>query len=607
MKASRFLKTWPLFLGAVLLFLFGWWFGTPATGEKHIHTESDTLWTCSMHPQIRQPNPGLCPICNMDLIPLEEGAATGPREIVLTSEAVALLDLRTAPVVRAPAQAEVRLFGRIDYDERRISTITSRVAGRLDRLFVDYTGALVRQGDHLAEIYSPDLMVAQRELIEARRSLENNPSGAARDTRRRLLEAAREKLRLLQFSEQQIAEIENSETPSDHLTLYAPQSGVVTAKLANEGQYVKTGDPLFKVADLSTVWLKLEAYESDLQWLRYAQDVRFTVEALPGRTFHGPIAFIDPEIDPMRRVAKVRVNVDNPDLALKPGMFAEAVARSSVTANGRALDPSLAGKWISPMHPEIVKDGPGQCDICGMDLVPAEELGFIPDAKGAPEPLLVPASAVLRTGQRAVVYVKLKEAGHYEGREILLGPKVGERFIVEGGLEEGELVVVHGAFKLDSELQIQAKPSMMSLTPAGTEVDPAEAAALRAALAVYYPIASALAHDDEPAAKQAAAQLAEVLEPLGLADFTAPLLDASDLKSRRAAFARLSQQLIALIRERAPDAVGPAYVVHCPMAFGGGADWLSPEPKVLNPYYGDAMPTCGNVTETLSLGSSTDH
>lgn len=614
MKTSDFLqrlKRSPrkllAFFVPVVLFLAGWWFGLPPSGKHDGHdTAADTIWTCSMHPQIRQPNPGLCPICNMDLIPLQPGGATGPRELSVSPEAAALLDLRVAPVVRAPAEAEVRLFGRIDYDERRISTITSRVGGRLDRLFVDFTGALVRKGDHLAEIYSPDLLVAQRELIAAKRAFgaAGSSSPAVKDTRRRLLEAAREKLRLLQFTDDQIQTIENADEPSDHLTLYAPQAGIVTAKLATEGQYVKTGDPLFKVADLSSVWLRLEAYENDLQWLRYAQDVEFTVGALPGRTFHGPIAFIDPEIDPMRRVARVRLNVDNADYALKPGMFAEAVARSSTAADGRVLDPSLAGKWISPMHPEIVKDGPGQCDICGMDLVPAEELGFIPNAGSAPEPLLIPASAVLRTGERAVVYVRLDKPGHYEGREILLGPKVGERYIVEAGLDEGDLVVTRGAFKLDSELQIQAKPSMMSAPSGSSDADPEKAAALRDALEAYLPVAAALANDDDTAARQAATEMLPAFEKLELAKLVQTLIDAPDIKSRRSALKPLSDQLINLIRRHGQDAVGNAYVVHCPMALGGkGADWISNEPKVLNPYFGDAMLECGDVTETLSLGS----
>lgn len=707
----------------IALFLAGWWFGLPAA-DKHDQGSSDgvseEVWTCSMHPQIRQPEFGLCPICNMDLIPLTASDDGGLRELSISDEASALLDIRVAPVVREPAEAEIRLFGKIDYDERRTTTITSRVAGRLDRLFVDFTGAVVKKGDHLAEIYSPDLLVAQRELISARANYRLTDSGPVGETRRRLLESAREKLRLLQFSEEQITSIEESKNPDDHLTLYAPQTGVVTAKLANEGQYVKTGDPLFKVSELETVWLKMEAYESDLQWLRYAQKVEFEVEALPGKTFEGRIAFIDPDLDMMKRVARVRVNVENPGLLLKPGMFAKAIVRSATSADGRVLDPSLEGKWISPMHPEIVKDAPGQCDICGMDLVPAKELGFIPNPEAAPEPLLVPASAVLRTGNRAVVYVRLKggDGPVFEGREIVLGARVGEQYIVDSGLSEGELVVSRGAFKLDSELQIRAKPSMMNpdaglnempahsapeslagqwapvpralgrllespdmaqLEEIGTLVksidtsklqpeelslwtefsrrltndlhvarkqmeqspeisaamteraiekagrylglpyepvappsgDPETAAELKKILSDYQPLASALAADDDAAASSAAKALAtsmsesSVSEIKELSELAEKTSAATDLESRRAAFQPLSDAIIKVVRKGGIDAVGNAYVVHCPMAFGGkGADWLSDKPEVKNPYYGDAMLGCGAVTDTLSTGDA---
>jgi membrane fusion protein, copper/silver efflux system len=723
MKIPTFLKRAPRKLIAIviplLLFFFGWWFGLPPSEKSGdgAAAGSGETWTCSMHPQIRQPEFGLCPICNMDLIPLEsDGGGGGLRELSVTPEAVALLDLRVSPVVREPVANEVRLFGRIAYDERLVSTITSRVAGRLDRLFVDFTGALVAEDDHLAEIYSPDLLVAQRELIEARRATDSmaaDASAAVRDTRSRLLQAARERLRLLQFSDTQIESIERLREPTDHLTLRAPQAGVVIEKLANQGQYVETGDPLFRIADLTKVWLNLEAYENDLQWLRYAQDVSFEVEALPGRTFHGRIVFIDPEIDSARRVARVRVNVPNDRQALKPGMFARATVRSTTASDGRVLDPSLAGKWISPMHPEIIKDGPGSCDICGMDLVPAEEFGFVADLETRGEPLLVPASAVLRTGARAVVYVRLPERDTptFEGREIVLGPRVGARFIVASGLEEGEAVVTRGAFKLDSELQIKGKPSMMNPdagipeTPAhdapesltgqwpaipralhrfmenptrerldalktlvsaidpaqlqddelarwtefsrrllndfaaagqilesqpaqaaaqvarGVELagrflglpylpdataagDPAITAALRQVIDAYLPVAKALADDDDEAAKQAAAKLVALsdddLRPLAEA-----VAAAGEIKDRRAAFQPLSDRLIALIREHGTDAVGNAYVVHCPMAFGNtGGDWISAKPEVLNPYFGDRMLTCGTVTDTLSVDPS---
>lgn len=453
------------------LFGAGWWFGLPAEKKDqhdHADTESNEVWTCSMHPQIRQPNFGLCPICEMDLIPLQDSGDGGIREISVSSEAAALLDLQVSPVVRSIAEADISLFGKISYDERSISSITSRIGGRVDRLFVDFTGALVRKGDHLAEIYSPEIYVAQREVIEATKAIRNQQSGAskpARQTRLRLLNAAREKLRLLQLSEAQIDDIADQSEPSDRITINSPQDGVVVSKSVDLGKYVKTGDSLFKVADLSKLWFVMEAYESDLPWLRYAQDVAFTVEALPGQVFHGRVAFIDPDINPVTRIAKVRVNVLNPKQLLKPGMFARAEVKSKMTGSGKVLDPELAGKWISPMHPEIMKDAPGQCDICGMDLVPAAELGFVAESVDSKTlPLLVPVSAVLQTGERAVVYVRIPEKldPTFEGREIVVGPKVGDQFIVEGGLSEGELVVTQGAFKLDSELQIKAKPSMMN-------------------------------------------------------------------------------------------------------------------------------------------------
>ncbi|MCP5542629.1 MAG: efflux RND transporter periplasmic adaptor subunit [Akkermansiaceae bacterium] len=460
------------------LFLLGWWFGLPS-GDGHDHGKSaadETIWTCSMHPQIRQPNPGLCPICNMDLIPLASGETRGLREVSVSEEAAALLDVRVTPVMRAPAVAERRLFGRIEYDERRITTVTARVGGRIERLYPDFTGSLIRNGDHLAEIYSPELLVAQKELIEARRAMERggSPSTAVETTRGRLLEAAREKLRLLQLSPQQISRIEQNDSPDPTLQIDSPQDGVVVAKLVNEGNYVKTGDPILRLAKLDSVWLIVDAYESDLPWIRYGQDVQFTVDSVPGEEFHGRVSFIDPSLDPMRRSASVRINVPNPRGLLKPGVFAKVRIVARMTAAGNVIDPSLAGKWISPMHPEIVKDVPGQCDICGMDLVPAETLGFVGESPDAEEPLLVPRSAVLRTGDRAIAYVKLPEESDpvFEGRQIVLGPAVGTEFIVREGLSEGELVVSRGAFMLDSELQIQGKPSMMNRN-AGLEERPA--------------------------------------------------------------------------------------------------------------------------------------
>jgi Cu(I)/Ag(I) efflux system membrane fusion protein len=229
--------------------------------------------------------------------------------------------------------------------------------------------------------------------------------------------------------------------------------------------YVKTGSKIYTIADLSRVWIQLDAYESDINWLRYGSAVEFSTESYPGEIFKGTISFTDPIINPATRTAKVRVIVENASRKLKPGMFVRAIARPQVGENGRIMNPDLAGKWISPMHPEIVKDEPGPCDVCGMPLVTAESLGYVDSEDDSNAPLLIPVTAALKTGKRAVVYVEIpdQEKPTYEGREVALGMRLGDFYIVKSGLKEGERVVTRGAFKLDAELQIRAKPSMMSM------------------------------------------------------------------------------------------------------------------------------------------------
>jgi len=436
--------------------------------EEHV-PPAITEWTCSMHPHIRRTEPGKCPICGMDLIPVGK-TATQPsvRELVTSQAAKALMDIETAPVERKFVTAEVRMVGKVDYDETKLAYITAWVPGRLDRLYVDYTGVPVRKGDHLVYLYSPELLSAQEELIQAKEaaeSLRRGGSGIVRETTEAMLHAARGKLRLLGLTDEQVETVERTGEVSDHLTIYSPASGIVIHKNAKEGMYVDTGTRIYTVADLSVVWVWLEAYESDLMWLRYGQKVRFTALSFPGRVFTGTISFIDPVLDPATRTVRVRVNVPNADGALKPGMFVKAVVRSQVAAGGKVMDADLAGKWISPMHPEIVKDRPGKCDVCGMPLVPAESLGYVSvDPRKADKPLVIPATAPLITGTRAVVYVEVPDAPQptYQGREITLGPRAGDYYLVQSGLLEGERVVTRGNFKIDSALQIQAKPSMMA-------------------------------------------------------------------------------------------------------------------------------------------------
>ncbi len=438
---------------------------TAPAAEQGVAEEQ--MWTCAMHPQIRQPKPGKCPICFMDLIPVKvEEAKVGERQIVFSEEAMKLMEVETAAVERKFVEAEIRMVGKAEYDESRVKQIAAWAAGRIDRLYADFTGITVREGDHMVSLYSPQLLSAQAELLQAAKGVKE--AGDATELVRRsseaTLEASREKLRLLGLLKEQIEEIEKTGKTTDHLTIYAPIGGVVVAKLAKTGDYVEMGTPIYTIADLSQIWVELDAYESDLKWIRYGQEVEFTTEAYPGETFKGTVSFIEPVLNPMTRTVKVRVIVENPDGWLKPEMFVRGIVRSKVVGEGMVMDENMAGKWICPMHPSVVKEGPGKCDICGMDLVTAESMGYIVAKEPAVAPLVIPASAPLITGKRAVVYVRLEgtEKPTFEGREIVLGPRAGDYYLVKEGLAEGQIVVTNGNFKIDSSLQIQAKPSMMS-------------------------------------------------------------------------------------------------------------------------------------------------
>lgn len=586
------------------------------------------VWTCSMHPQIRQPGPGKCPICAMDLIPVESGEAgadDGPRTLVMSESALGLADIQTTRVERRFPEVSVRLVGQLDYDETRLRSLTARFPARIDELFVNYTGVAVAKGEHLARIYSPELITAQRELLSAHAA---DPGGS-------LTQVTRDKLRLWDLLPEQIDAIVERGTVADSFELRAPTGGVVVTKNVKEGDYVKTGEPLFRIADLGELWLHLQAFESDLAKLRYGQEVTFTVEAWPGETFTGRIAFIAPDVDQRTRTVPVRVNVPNPDGRLKPGMFARGQVRVKLAGDSQIFAPDLAGKWISPMHPEIIKDGPGECDVCGMPLVSTESLGYDTRAAGD-APIVVPASAVLRTGKRAVVYVKKPDTAKpaFAGREVVLGSEADGSVVVVSGLAEGDEVVTHGAFKIDSALQIVAKPSMMNpagggpapghdhggATPAsaadaaapapsgehaGHDAPSApmiEPAAARSLLPGYFRLQAALAADDLAGAREAVRAMMEITGHTGpLPAFLHDLLDAEKLETlREPAFSQLSNAMIAALKKEPSELEGSVIRMHCPMAADNrGADWLQSGEELRNPYFGSSMLTCGEVVERL--------
>lgn len=417
----------PYFLAAIILIvgivLGGMIFGGGSAAQDGAAASAETVspevWTCSMHPQIRQDEPGLCPLCAMDLIPLTSGAsdAAMPDDaIAMSEEAAALANVRTMTVGTGDGTGKtVTLYGKVAPDERTRRTITAQFAGRINALKVDFTGRQVKRGEVMATIYSPELYTAQQELLEAKKLSGVQPQ---------LLSAARERLKLWQLTDAQIAAIEQSGKASPTIDVEAPASGTVITRRVSEGDYVAQGTVLFEIADLSRVWLLFQAYESDLPFLKVGNALSFTVNALPGRTFTGKVDFIDPVLNAETRTVSVRVPVANADGALKP----EMVANASIEARLPQYESHIA----------------------------------------------VPRSAVLWTGKRSVVYVRLTDYTQpvFRLREVTLGPALDDAYVILDGLTAGETVVTNGTFAIDAAAQLEGKPSMMNRTaetPAPTQ------------------------------------------------------------------------------------------------------------------------------------------
>lgn len=489
MKATRHLIRLGIGAAVVvgLVALVVWW----PKGTGAAASGGDT-WTCSMHPQIRLPNPGRCPICGMQLIPVSKlPSARGDLET--------RAGLVTESIQRRELFKEIRTVGKLDYSERQVEYITSRIAGRVDRLFVDFTGVEVKKRDHLVQIYSPELLVAQNELLLALESAEKEKatSPSTKGFAHSRLEASRTKLRLLGILDEQLAELEANKQPHTHLTIFAPIGGTVIEKNVRVGQYLSTGDQVYRIADLDPIWLYLNIYEFDVAWVRFGQPVEVQLEAFPGEKFNGSIMFIDPFLDDATRTIRVRVNIKNSDRLLKPQMFASATIHVRLRPDGSPEPTGLEGMFVCPMHPEIMQREPGKCSICEMPLEKVPERGARREGRGASDEhagheghakkaaakaesdeesakpsagvLAIPVSAVLDTGRRRITY-RLTDDGAYELVELKLGPRAhamdesGKRrefFVVRDGINEGDRVVSQSGFLLDSQRQIEGMPSLL--------------------------------------------------------------------------------------------------------------------------------------------------
>ncbi|MEI6049810.1 MAG: efflux RND transporter periplasmic adaptor subunit [Bacteroidota bacterium] len=408
MKQKIFFISSSLVIG----FFIGWLFFHSSRKSEVIPTQptdtvKSTIWTCAMHPQIRMQEPGKCPLCGMDLIPLSqsETSSVDPDAVHLSKEAAQLANVLTSQVSKQTVIKEVRLYGKVQADERLLQSQVAHVPGRIERLTVNFTGEPVIKGEVLAQIYSPELITAQQELLEAAKT---------KESQRAVYEAAKEKLRQWKLTDIQIAAIEASESILNNFEVLSNTTGTVTSRWVNTGDYVSQGAVLFDIADLSKVWVMFDAYESDLQFLHVGEKIAFSLQSIPGVNFTGIIKFIDPVIDPVTRVAKVRVETGNQSGKLKPEMFATGIVSSTLNE---------------------YRDN-----------------------------FVIPVTAVLWTGKRSVVYVKQTGTDEpiFKMREIELGPMLGESYVVMKGLSEGEEIVTNGTFSIDAAAQLEGKPSMMN-------------------------------------------------------------------------------------------------------------------------------------------------
>ncbi len=347
---------------------------------------------------------GDCPVCGMTMAPVEGGTSAGRNAIELDAEEILRSSIRTAPAVVAVPYAEVPMFGKIVPDETRTAVISAWADGRIDKLYANATGIEIKQGEKLADLYSPALISAQQELIQA---VQHNDE--------RMTAVVREKLRRYGIDDAQIEKIAQLTEPLEHLEITAPVAGTVLMKNVTEGETIKRGQPLYRLADLSSVWIELQAYEIYLPLIKAGQMVMIEPD---GR--HGTVEFVDPAINPQTRTAGVRVSVPNPDGALRPEMLVRATVH-------------------------------------------------VPGAQPA---ILIPASAPLITGERARVYVKIGN-NVFEGRDVVLGPRAGEQIAIASGIAAGDEVVVNGAFRIDAAMQISGRASMMNPEPAENEPMPA--------------------------------------------------------------------------------------------------------------------------------------
>ncbi|OEK05709.1 efflux RND transporter periplasmic adaptor subunit [Roseivirga misakiensis] len=550
--------------------------GPEVQEASHRHTEDENgLWTCSMHPQVRQSEAGSCPFCGMDLIPASNEESGDPTILKMSNAAMQLANIQTAVIGSSKTASAIRLNGKIKVDDRLVNLQTTHFKGRVEALYKGFEGDVVEKGEKVASIYSPELVTAQEELIAAKKLADSNPV---------LLDAARKKLHHWKLSMDQIMEIEKSSEPLRNFDLLSDYSGVVTKKIVNNGTHLHEGGGLMEVTDLSSLWAVFEVYERDLNTVSVGQKVRFTTSR-SNEEYVGTISFISPNVDPKSRIVEVRADVSNRNQKLKPDMFIEATI--------------FAG----------IDDG-----------------------------LQVPKSAVLWTGKRSIVYVKIPDESGFQLREVTLGESNGDTYLIEDGLEKGEEVVVNGAFTLDAESQLKGNNSMMNPLSSKTgsegegfkEVELPEfkdlsgnigeqfKEELSALSSEYITLKDAMVLGNGSEIRKAGVLVENAIQQMvfnnesnTVQEYWEPLQDimnksldfittTNDRDAQRLEFINLSKALINAVKSFGTSFESPLYIQYCPMANNDkGATWISKEEKIINPYFGDVMLNCGNVEEVI--------
>ncbi|MGJ8743671.1 efflux RND transporter periplasmic adaptor subunit [Polaribacter sp.] len=588
------MKKYAIYIGILAIGLVLGWilFGNSSTQEsEHNHNEtvdSNQKWTCSMHPQIMKSEPGDCPICGMDLIPAETSAdGLLADQFKLSENAMALANIQTSIVGNSNQKENfIKLSGKIVENEESNAVQVSYFSGRIEKLNVSFTGEKINKGQLLATIYSPELYAAQQELITA---------GSLKETQPTLYKAVKNKLKLWKLNEKQINQIEASGKVIENFPVYATVSGTVSEKLVEQGDYIKQGQPLLKIAKLNTVWGNFDVYENQIDNFKKGQEVLVTTNAYANEEFKGKVDFIDPVLNTKTRTVTLRVVLNNKNKKFKPGMFVEGKIKNRTGNKNNAVS--------------------------------------------------IPATAVLWTGKRSVVYIKPDTTKPvFEMREIVLGKKLGDNYEVLEGLQNADEIVTNGVFTIDAAAQLQGKKSMMNkvggkvmtgheghLGMETTKTNKKDHSKMNERIQVstifqnqleevydtYIKLKDELVKDNANNAIIASKEILENLSKVDmkqLTDKTAhnhwmsiekeikssanSISNSSDIKVQRNHFKHLSSHLINAVKLFGINK--KIFVQFCPMADNNkGAYWLSTEKKVINPYYGEAMITCGDIKQVI--------